>query len=140
MILKINYINLFTKFKKWCMINKNIKRRKYMSKRITLNPYFMDEKTMTPEQYLEKLKQEALDKEFDELAKENNKRIAEEQLKQEKQEELKLLMRTLWDCEDELYIAEELYKNLSVIINGLFFLLLLKVKVEIIYNKNKELK
>ena len=85
-----------------------------MSKRITLNPYFMDEKTMTPEQYLEKLKQEALDKEFDELAKENNKRIAEEQLKQEKQEELKLLMRTLWDCEDELYIAEELYKNMLI--------------------------
>ena len=83
-----------------------------MSKRITLNPYLMDERTMTPEQYLEKLKQEALDKEFDELARLNAEKQAQEELVKEEREKLANTIKQICDCEDELAIAEDIYSNM----------------------------
>lgn len=82
-----------------------------MNKRIILNPYLMDEKTMTPQQYLAKLEQEALDKEFDEIARKQQKELALKQAKQEHEQEFNTLITQLGDYEAELDIAENMYKK-----------------------------
>jgi len=68
-------------------------------------------KTMTAQEYLEKRKQDLFDKEFDELLKHNAEEKAKQQAEKEKQERFAKLISTINDCEAELEIMEDMYKQ-----------------------------
>lgn len=79
--------------------------------KVLKNNYTQIGKTMTTQEYLEKRKQDLFDKEFDELLKRNSEEKAKQQAEKEKQERFAKLVSTLNDCEAELEIMEDLYKQ-----------------------------
>lgn len=68
-------------------------------------------KSMTTQEYLNKIKAEQFDEEFDKAVLEATKKRAEIEAKKEHEQEFVNLMTKLSDIESELDIAEKLYKE-----------------------------
>ena len=80
-------------------------------KRVIINNNYKNEKTLTTEQYKDKLKQQKIDEEFDKLIEIQQQKQAKLQLQMEEQQNFKNLVTQLSDCEAELYISEQKYKE-----------------------------